>query len=323
MSGGADLADAAARRRRSPARPDIRARHAAVGVRRAIAIACILGCLAGGGRRAHAEEVPGADALADAFVAMAGGSEYGARAEGIVRWEVPLLEIAVIGAPTQDQRAALGALLPQLTAATGLGIEEVPPLAAPRASGASAALPLDLEATDTVVRMLPGGPGHGLRPFVMFGRGDTFFVWRAHMHVLFTDRRGISVLGRALRIPEALQAAVDAGSTPCYAHFGIDKASHVLRFAFVLLRTDLPDWTRRRCLHEEITQSLGLRNDIEGSSITLFDDQPMRRRTELTRYDLMFLSVLYDLRLSPGLAGPELRARARALIAERLGAPAR
>jgi hypothetical protein len=35
------------------------------------------------------------------------------------------------------------------------------------------------------------------------------------------------------------------------------------------------------------------------------------------------LSVLYDLRLSPGLAGPELRARARALIAERLGAPAR
>jgi hypothetical protein len=133
MSGGADLADAAARRRRSPARPDIRARHAAVGVRRAIAIACILGCLAGGGRRAHAEEVPGADALADAFVAMAGGSEYGARAEGIVRWEVPLLEIAVIGAPTQDQRAALGALLPQLTAATGLGIEEVPPPVSARA----------------------------------------------------------------------------------------------------------------------------------------------------------------------------------------------
>lgn len=321
---GADVSDAAERRRRSRRRPCIRARRQAGTGRPLLAAVWLAICLVAGAAPARAApDAPGADALADAFVAIAGASEYGAKAEGIVRWEVPRLEVTVIGAPWPDQRATLDALLPVLAAASGLAIEEVPPLAGPVAGGSPAALVLGIDAPDVLVRILPGGPAHGFRPFVLFGRWDSFFLWRAHMHVLFTDRRGISELGRALRIPEALQAEVDSGSTPCFGHFGIDAASHVLRFAFVLLRTDLPDWMRRRCLHEEITQALGLRNDINGSSITLFDDQPMRRRTELTEYDLMFLSVLYDRRLSPGLTGPELRTRAHALIAERLAARAR
>lgn len=324
MSGGADRVGTAAWRRRSPAGPAIRARRMSP-VPRWVLVAAWLGiCLTAGAVPVRAApDAPGADALADAFVAIAGGSEYGAKAEGLVRWDVPRLEVTAIGAPLPDQRATLDALLPRLAAATGLAIDQVLPLAEPSAGGAPGALRLDMEAIDTLMRILPGGPAHGFRPFVLFGRGDTFFLWRGHMHVVFADRRGIAELGRALRIPAALQAEVDSGSTPCFGHFGIDATSHVLRFAFVLLRTDLPDWMRRRCLHEEVTQALGLRNDIKGSSITLFDDQPMRRRTELTEYDVMFLSVLYDRRLSPGLAGTELRTRAHALIAERLAARAR
>ena len=50
----------------------------------------------------------------------------------------------------------------------------------------------------------------------------------------------------------------------------------------------------------------------------LFDDLPMKRRTDLTKYDWMFLEVLYDPRMTPGLLGRDLRRTARALIAERL-----
>jgi hypothetical protein len=255
--------------------------------------------------------------LAELFARIVDGSEYGASVPGLARWDERELEIAVVGRPRDDQSAAFAALLPVLGAATGMTIRAVEPLAGPRDAAPPGQLALDMRAPDMLVRLHVGLAGQGFKPVVMLGQGARFFLWRAHMIVMFTDHHGAGQIGRSLQVAPRLLSGIEAGSVPCFAHFGIDTAGHVFRYAIVVLRTDLPDWTRRRCLHEEIVQSLGLRNDVRGSDLTLFDDQPMRRRTELTRHDLMFLALLYDPRLPRGLGGAALRARARELIAER------
>jgi hypothetical protein len=255
--------------------------------------------------------------LAELFAKIVDGNEYGAPVPGLARWDERELEIGVVGRPLDDQRAALDALLPVLAAATGMTMRAVEPLAGPRDATPPGQLAVDLRAPDALMRLHVGLVGQGFKPVVMLGQGTRFFLWRAHMIVLFTDHHGAAQIGRSLQVAPRLLSGIDAGSVPCFAHFGIDTAGHVFRYAIVVLRTDLPDWARRRCLHEEIVQSLGLRNDVRGSDLTLFDDQPMRRRTELTPHDLMFLALLYDSRLPRGLTGAALRARARDLITER------
>jgi len=67
-------------------------------------------------------------------------------------------------------------------------------------------------------------------------------------------------------------------------------------------------------LVEETTQSLGLIGDIPGSTLTLFDDRPDRKRIELTAYDEIFLRVLYSPEIQLGMSGQALRKTARRLI---------
>jgi hypothetical protein len=289
----------------------------ALGVALCLALGSVLGLAP-----ARGADAPGPDpaTLAETFASIVDGSEYGAAVPGLVRWEERELEIGLVGRPLPDQHAAFVGLLPKLASATGMTIRAVDPLAGPRDGSPPGDLAVDLRAPDLLMRLHVGLAGQGFKPVVMLGQGPRFFLWRAHMIVVFTDHHGAAQVGRSLQAAPRLLAGVDAGSVPCFAHYGIDTAGHVFRYAIVVLRTDLPDWARRRCLHEEIVQSLGLRNDVRGSDLTLFDDQPMRRRTELTSHDLMFLALLYDPRLPRGLTGAALRERARDLIAERAAA---
>jgi hypothetical protein len=281
----------------------------------------VLVAVAGVSPARHADAAgPDPATLADVFARIVDGSEYGAPVPGLARWDERELEIGVVGAPLDDQRAALEALLPVLEGATGITMRAVEPLAGPRDDTPPGQLAVDLRAPDVLMRLHVGLAGQGFKPVVMLGQGARFFLWRAHMIVVFADHHGAAQIGRSLQVAPRLLSGIDAGSVPCFAHFGIDTSQHVFRYAIVVLRTDLPDWARRRCLHEEIVQSLGLRNDVRGSDLTLFDDQPMRRRTELTSYDLMFLALLYDPRLPRGLTGATLRARARELIVARVAA---
>ncbi len=260
------------------------------------------------------------DKLTDSFVKIVDRSEFGDKLPGVTKWRRPI-KLALVGQPYPDQTAAIAAHVARLSRSSGIAMEIVPPVSRPIAATESGPpLPIDLSNPIAVLQLIYHLPTHGWSGYVISGRDDQVFVWRADLFVLFGDQRTVQRLGQVLRVEPAFQAAIDSGSTPCFAHFHIEHSSHEIKYGFVVLRTDIPDWARRRCVHEELTQVMGLRNDIKGSEITLFDDLPMKRRTDLTKYDWMFLDVLYDARLAPGLLGRDLRRKARELIAERLPA---
>lgn len=313
MTGMAPRSTDAASANRCASRAPVRC----VGWRRASA-AIVVGVLLTLGALRGAQAAESLDALTDSFIKIVERSEFGDKLPGVTKWRRPI-KLALVGQPHPDQTDAIAVHVARLSRSTGLAMEIVPPVSRPVAATASSPpLPIDLSNPVAVLQLIYHLPAHGWSGYVISGRDDDVYVWRADLFVLFGDQRSVQRLGQVLRVEPAFQAGIDSGSTPCFAHFHIEHGSHEIKYGFVVLRTDIPDWARRRCVHEELTQILGLRNDIKGSEMTLFDDLPMKRRTELTKYDWMFLETLYDPRMTPGLLGRELRRKAREVIAERM-----
>lgn len=69
--------------------------------------------------------------------------------------------------------------------------------------------------------------------------------------------------------------------------------------AFVFVSVDQTEGEISACITEELAQSMGLFNDVEGQLDTIFDDR--NRLNELTFYDRIMLSTLYDYRLNTGM----------------------
>lgn len=254
-------------------------------------------------------------AAVETFLSIAERGEYGEAAIGATRWSRPV-RIATAGVPTEDQKAALSEHVVRLSARTGLAMEIATPLAASSLAGADD-VPFDLGDPRSIFQIIYHLPVHGWTTYLVHGTGDRLAVARGDVMVVFANHRSAAQIARILRMDSGLVGKVASGSMPCYAFFYTEPVSHEIKYGIVVLRTDVPEWMRRRCLHEELTQVMGLRSDVRGSEITLFDDMPMKRRTELTPYDWLFLEVLYDPRLKPGTSGAELRRVARELIEER------
>lgn len=254
-------------------------------------------------------------AAVDTFVAIAERGEFGAKAEGITRWARPI-RIATAGRPTPDQRELLGRHVEALGRRTGLEMQIVPPLAA-SASVTAEGVPIDLADPLTMFQIMYHLPAQGWTTYLAYGHGESLAIVRGDLMVVFADHRSVTQIARILKVDNATVRLIASGDMPCFAFFYTEPVVHEVKYGIVVLRTDVQDWMRRRCLHEEMTQVLGLRNDVKGSEITLFDDLPLKRRTDLTVHDWMFLEVLYDPRLKPGTRGAELRRVARDLIAER------
>ncbi|WP_235899829.1 DUF2927 domain-containing protein [Tritonibacter aquimaris] len=72
-----------------------------------------------------------------------------------------------------------------------------------------------------------------------------------------------------------------------------------------LIRAEHPTLTRRACLHEEVAQGLGLRNDSPRARPSIFNDDDEFAR--LTSHDEMLLKMLYDPRLKPGMSTEDAR----------------
>ena len=87
----------------------------------------------------------------------------------------------------------------------------------------------------------------------------------------------------------------------------ISKATIVVNSERLLLRIN-------HCLLEEMIQSLGLPNDSNLISPSIFSDRS--RRTDLTRTDLIILKTLYDPRMKPGLPRDKALVLARTVIGE-------
>lgn len=256
------------------------------------------------------------DAAVETFVRIVEKGEFGERAVGLTRWNRPIA-VAIAGRPTADQSAVVEGHLGRLRQASNLQISLTAPVSRPRSHDVVPA-PIDVADPLGVFQVIYHLPANGWATYLVHGRGDEIFVWRSDLLLMFADQPAAIQIARILRVDNGLLRAVTTGLSPCFAFFFTEPSSHEIKYGIVVLRTDVPEWTRRRCLHEEMTQVMGLRNDVKGSEITLFDDMPARKRTDLTPYDWMFLEVLYDKRMKPGLAGAELRRVARELLAERL-----
>jgi hypothetical protein len=91
----------------------------------------------------------------------------------------------------------------------------------------------------------------------------------------------------------------------------------VYRKAVAVIRGEHPDLLRQSCLHEEISQGLGLANDSPRARPSIFNDD--EEFAFLTPHDELLLRILYDDRLTPGMSPDVARHISAQIAAELLG----
>ena len=100
----------------------------------------------------------------------------------------------------------------------------------------------------------------------------------------------------------------------CAGFFGQDIETGAIVNARVIIPVDRA--VRRnlleRCIVEETAQVLGLPNDADGGVRSVFNDAD--RSTALSRLDRLFVALLYDQRLEPGLSRAATARRLRQIL---------
>jgi Protein of unknown function (DUF2927) len=95
------------------------------------------------------------------------------------------------------------------------------------------------------------------------------------------------------RTTYCLVYALSAGNSGAYSR------------AFAVIRAEHPDLLRLSCLHEELTQGLGLPNDSPRARPSIFNDD--EEFALLTDQDELLLRMLYSPELRPGMSPEEAR----------------
>lgn len=170
-----------------------------------------------------------------------------------------------------------------------------------------ASVPPDRQATDrariaSFAARLSRITGH---PISVDERAPNFFI-----HVVSEDER--EALGPAIRATlPGLGAAEVAGitamprTTYCLVYALADSRSGAYTRAFAVIRAEHPDLLRLSCLHEELTQGLGLPNDSPRARPSIFNDD--EEFALLTDLDEQLLRILYSRELRPGMTAAEAR----------------
>lgn len=87
-----------------------------------------------------------------------------------------------------------------------------------------------------------------------------------------------------------------------------------LVYAHVFIGSEVTGLLRKACLQEEIVQSLGLTNDSDDARPSIFNDD--QEFAVMTDHDAMLLRVLYDPRLSAGMAADQAMPIVRDILQE-------
>jgi len=87
--------------------------------------------------------------------------------------------------------------------------------------------------------------------------------------------------------------------------------------AFAVIRSEHPDLLRLSCLHEELTQGLGLPNDSPRARPSIFNDD--EEFALLTDQDELLLRMLYSPELRPGMSPAEARPIVESLARRLMG----
>lgn len=93
---------------------------------------------------------------------------------------------------------------------------------------------------------------------------------------------------------------------PCIATiYGNDERPGEIAGALVVIKNELEGILRDSCLHEELTQMMGLLNDHPDVRPSLFNDD--EEFAFLTEHDEYLLRILYDPRLRPDMTAEDAR----------------
>ncbi|WP_372574231.1 DUF2927 domain-containing protein [Ruegeria jejuensis] len=87
--------------------------------------------------------------------------------------------------------------------------------------------------------------------------------------------------------------------------------------AVALIRAEHPDLVRLSCIHEEISQGLGLPNDSPAARPSIFNDDD--EFALLTSHDEKLLTMLYDPRLRQGMTADQARPVSEVIARELMG----
>lgn len=123
-------------------------------------------------------------------------------------------------------------------------------------------------------------------------------------------------------MPGLSQAEVDQitdlpRSTYCLVYAVSKDGSYAYSSAMAIVRAEHPDLLRLSCIHEEITQGLGLANDSPQARPSIFNDD--EEFATLTSQDELMLRILYDPALRPGMTEAEARPIIEGLAAQLMG----
>jgi len=129
----------------------------------------------------------------------------------------------------------------------------------------------------------------------------------------------ILILGREQFYAYA-NANLGAGKNPrtnaflaCFGFFRAGDAGRISE-ATAVMPSYISDKEIRSCVTEEVTQVMGLPNDSFDVAPSIFNDNDMYQ--DLTWQDELFLRVLYDTRIKPGMSRADFEPAARQIIGE-------
>lgn len=146
-------------------------------------------------------------------------------------------------------------------------------------------------------------------------------------HVMFMSEDDREMLpGRIKQIvPNINESALDIFSgLPRSIHclviaFSSEPGGHEYAKAIALIRAEHPPLMRKSCINEELAQGLGLANDSPRARPSIFNDDD--EFALLTSHDELLLKMLYDRRLSVGMAWPQAEPIVETLADEVMGGP--
>lgn len=259
------------------------------------------------------------DQLVDAFVEIVDKPEFKVERRGtlagITKWASPI-EFAVVGASSPDLIREVEVQMERLRLLSNLQIRQNSAFVLEE-NGRRRLVKGYHQLSDTFefATMREDVDRRGVTTSIVVDRiAGQPTAWMGNFLIVFGKRQLLDRMFDSLLFNHETRAAFANGQSYCFTALTIPEGSMATILATILIPTEFDPIVTRRCIVEETTQALGLVGDIPGSTITLFDDRPERRRTELTEYDEMFLRVLYNPEIKLGMTGADLRTTARRLI---------
>ena len=261
------------------------------------------------------EPAPSNEVLAQLFADLATGREF-ERSGRTLRWERPI-RYAVMSREPSNVAERAPQMFEEFAAIAGVPVEEseILPWTDPKV------IPENVLTTQDGFRghiqKVRGDDVDDDPHFVAtWGRGNDLVRAEANLIMLVDDRETLAAqLAGGGRDVETRRQDLAQGRLDCLFFLHENRRFHIV-LGLLLLNTSLDPEKERACINEETFQVFGLINDVNESSLTMLDQGRYSATSAPTRYDQLFLRLLYHPRMETGLDHYWARRRAMELLPE-------